>query len=61
MLSTPDIAMRRVLAAVLGAVIGFDRERHTWGGRTARPHPEPSRSRSMWRCAAAEMARCWVR
>jgi hypothetical protein len=39
MLSTPDIAMRRVLAAVLGAVIGFDRERHTWGGRTARPHP----------------------
>ena len=30
MLSTPDIAIRLVLAAVLGAVIGFDRERHTW-------------------------------
>ncbi|MGH8190859.1 MAG: MgtC/SapB family protein [Rhodanobacteraceae bacterium] len=30
MLSTTDIAIRLVLAAVLGAVIGFDRERHTW-------------------------------
>ena len=30
MLSTPDIAIRLVLAAVLGGVIGFDRERHTW-------------------------------
>ncbi|MGH8215380.1 MAG: MgtC/SapB family protein [Rhodanobacteraceae bacterium] len=30
MLSTSEIAIRLVLAAVLGAVIGFDRERHTW-------------------------------
>ncbi|MGH8124786.1 MAG: MgtC/SapB family protein [Rhodanobacteraceae bacterium] len=30
MLSTPEIAVRLLLAAVLGAVIGFDRERHTW-------------------------------
>lgn len=30
MLSVPEIAIRLVLAAVLGAVIGFDRERHTW-------------------------------
>lgn len=30
MLSTPEIAIRLVLAAVLGAMIGFDRERHTW-------------------------------
>ncbi|HET7931904.1 MAG TPA: MgtC/SapB family protein [Rhodanobacteraceae bacterium] len=30
MLSTPEIAIRLLLAAVLGGVIGFDRERHTW-------------------------------
>ncbi|MGH8152986.1 MAG: MgtC/SapB family protein [Rhodanobacteraceae bacterium] len=30
MLSTSEIAIRLVLAAVLGAAIGFDRERHTW-------------------------------
>jgi putative Mg2+ transporter-C (MgtC) family protein len=30
MLSVPEITIRLVLAAVLGAVIGFDRERHTW-------------------------------
>lgn len=30
MLSPQEIAIRLVLAAVLGAVIGFDRERHTW-------------------------------
>ena len=30
MLSTPEIAIRLLLAAALGAVIGFDRERHTW-------------------------------
>jgi putative Mg2+ transporter-C (MgtC) family protein len=29
-LSTSEIAIRLVLAAVLGGVIGFDRERHTW-------------------------------
>ena len=30
MLGTPEIAIRMLLAAALGAVIGFDRERHTW-------------------------------
>ncbi|MBS0381431.1 MAG: MgtC/SapB family protein [Proteobacteria bacterium] len=30
MLATPEIAIRLLLAAALGAVIGFDRERHTW-------------------------------
>ncbi len=30
MLSMPEIAIRLLLAAVLGGVIGFDRERHTW-------------------------------
>lgn len=30
MLGTPEIAIRLLLAAALGAVIGFDRERHTW-------------------------------
>ncbi|HEX7368973.1 MAG TPA: MgtC/SapB family protein [Rhodanobacteraceae bacterium] len=30
MLNTPEIAARLILAAALGAVIGFDRERHTW-------------------------------
>jgi putative Mg2+ transporter-C (MgtC) family protein len=30
MLSMPEIAVRLLLAAVLGGVIGFDRERHTW-------------------------------
>ncbi|MGH8279947.1 MAG: MgtC/SapB family protein [Gammaproteobacteria bacterium] len=30
MLSTEEIALRLLLAAILGAVIGFDRERHTW-------------------------------
>ncbi len=30
MLGTPEIALRLLLAAVLGGVIGFDRERHTW-------------------------------
>lgn len=30
MLATSEIALRLILAAVLGAVIGFDRERHTW-------------------------------
>lgn len=30
MLSTQEIAIRLVLAAVLGGVIGFDRQRHTW-------------------------------
>jgi putative Mg2+ transporter-C (MgtC) family protein len=30
MLGTPEIAIRLLLAAVLGAVIGFNRERHTW-------------------------------
>lgn len=30
MLDTSEIAIRLVLAAVLGGVIGFDRERHTW-------------------------------
>lgn len=30
MLSLSEIAIRLLLAAVLGAVIGFDRERHTW-------------------------------
>ncbi|TAN00299.1 MAG: MgtC/SapB family protein [Rhodanobacteraceae bacterium] len=30
MLGTPEIAVRLLLAAALGAVIGFDRERHTW-------------------------------
>ncbi|MGH8156332.1 MAG: MgtC/SapB family protein, partial [Rhodanobacteraceae bacterium] len=30
MLSVPEIAARLLLAAVLGGVIGFDRERHTW-------------------------------
>ncbi|MGH8183523.1 MAG: MgtC/SapB family protein [Terriglobales bacterium] len=30
MLGTPEIAIRLLLAAVLGAVIGFDRERHSW-------------------------------
>jgi|GEM_PF-236431 len=30
MLPTWEIAVRLLLAAVLGAVIGFDRERHTW-------------------------------
>ncbi|HEX7326617.1 MAG TPA: MgtC/SapB family protein [Rhodanobacteraceae bacterium] len=30
MLSTWEIAVRLLLAAALGAVIGFDRERHTW-------------------------------
>lgn len=30
MIGVPEIAARLVLAAVLGAVIGFDRERHTW-------------------------------
>ena len=29
-MSIPEIAGRLMLAAVLGAVIGFDRERHTW-------------------------------
>ena len=29
-LSTQEIAIRLLLAAALGAVIGFDRERHTW-------------------------------
>jgi putative Mg2+ transporter-C (MgtC) family protein len=29
-LGTPEIAVRLLLAAALGAVIGFDRERHTW-------------------------------
>jgi putative Mg2+ transporter-C (MgtC) family protein len=30
MLGTSEIAIRLLLAAVLGGVIGFDRERHTW-------------------------------
>lgn len=30
MLSTGEIAIRLLLAAALGAVIGFDRERHAW-------------------------------
>lgn len=30
MLSITEITLRLLLAAVLGAVIGFDRERHTW-------------------------------
>ena len=30
MLGIPEIAVRLLLAAVLGAVIGYDRERHTW-------------------------------
>ncbi|HEU0196775.1 MAG TPA: MgtC/SapB family protein [Nevskiaceae bacterium] len=30
MLSTPEIAIRLLLAAALGGIIGFDRERHTW-------------------------------
>lgn len=30
MLATPEIAVRLLLAVALGAVIGFDRERHTW-------------------------------
>lgn len=30
MISVPEIAERLLLAAALGAVIGFDRERHTW-------------------------------
>jgi putative Mg2+ transporter-C (MgtC) family protein len=30
MLGTPEIAIRLLLAAALGGVIGFDRERHTW-------------------------------
>lgn len=30
MLSMPEIVIRLLLAAALGAVIGFDRERHTW-------------------------------
>ncbi|MGH8111324.1 MAG: MgtC/SapB family protein [Rhodanobacteraceae bacterium] len=30
MLSVPEIAARLILAAVLGGVIGFDRERHAW-------------------------------
>jgi len=30
MLGTPEIAVRLLLAAALGAVIGYDRERHTW-------------------------------
>ncbi|HEX5960870.1 MAG TPA: MgtC/SapB family protein [Rhodanobacteraceae bacterium] len=30
MLSTPEIAIRLLLAVALGAVIGFDRERHAW-------------------------------
>jgi putative Mg2+ transporter-C (MgtC) family protein len=30
MLGTSEIAVRLLLAAALGAVIGFDRERHTW-------------------------------
>ncbi|MGN6788453.1 MAG: MgtC/SapB family protein [Rhodanobacteraceae bacterium] len=30
MLGTPEIAIRLLVAAALGAVIGFDRERHTW-------------------------------
>lgn len=30
MLDTTEIAIRLLLAAALGAVIGFDRERHTW-------------------------------
>ena len=30
MLDTTEIALRLLLAAVLGGVIGFDRERHTW-------------------------------
>ncbi|MBU6478287.1 MAG: MgtC/SapB family protein [Xanthomonadaceae bacterium] len=29
-MSTPEIAVRLLLAAALGGVIGFDRERHTW-------------------------------
>lgn len=29
-MSTSEIAIRLLLAAALGAVIGFDRERHTW-------------------------------
>lgn len=29
-LSVPEIAIRLLLAAALGGVIGFDRERHTW-------------------------------
>ena len=30
MLPVPEIAIRLLLAAALGAVIGYDRERHTW-------------------------------